>query len=343
MLIDRFGRVHDYLRISVTDRCDLRCAYCMPHERPSLQPRAKLLTVSEMTYLAEIFVELGIRKVRITGGEPLVRPDIESVLRRIGSIPGIQQYALSTNGTTLQAKLEAIWASGIRHLNVSLDSLQPETFRSITRSPLLPNVLDAISAAVQFQKDGECFDTVKINTVVMRDVNDHGLFDFIEFGKKLTEQSGVRGPVVEIRFIEFMPFEGNGWDLSRVVTFAEMMTRIRSRYELEPVDSIDTASSARVFTIRSSTPIPLGVGFIASMTKPFCNDCNRLRLTSDGVLRTCLFGSAELDLKQMLRAGASRSFIQDAIHRTIKAKWQSHPAPLELRAGNAQHMVSIGG
>ncbi|MFI5201800.1 MAG: GTP 3',8-cyclase MoaA [Candidatus Kapaibacterium sp.] len=352
MLIDRYQRIHDYLRISVTERCNFRCTYCMPAEGVKLTPNESLLTYSEISALAEKFVRLGIRKIRITGGEPLIRPHIESLCSELSQIGGLRELAISTNGMLLEEKLPALWNAGVRQLNISLDTLRPKRFERITRRNNFEHVVKAIRAAVQFQSGnvddrsstGSGFDSIKINTVVMRGVNDDELADLIRFGAELKELARVPNsnpPAIEVRFIELMPFPGNDWNDYSCVPYAEMRQRIESEYTLEELsDSTGVAGPARRFLIRETGTI---IGFITAMSDHFCGDCNRLRLTADGMLRTCLFGGDEINLRDLLRHGASTDKIESAIHAALALKWEKHPGASELVQINDRAMVAIGG
>ena len=342
MLVDSFQRTHDYLRISVTEHCNLRCAYCMPYDGIVPAPQQSLLTDSELLRLARIFVRLGIRKIRITGGEPLVRPKIEPLCAELARIPGLEELALSTNGLLLEEKLPALWHAGVRHLNISLDSLRADRFRQLTRSTTLDRIIRAIRAAVQFRSTrGGAFDWIKLNTVVIRGVNEDELGDLIEFGAQLRQLASTDGPKIEVRFIEFMPFPNNGWDASACVTYQEMRAAIHSNYVLEEAfgDS-HIAGPARRFTVQDKD---ISVGFITTMSDQFCGNCNRLRLTADGTLRTCLFGSSEMNLRDFLRSDASEDQVEAAIRSTLALKWEQHPSVQELIQMNSREMIAIGG
>lgn len=343
MLTDRFSREHDYLRISITDRCDLRCIYCIPADGVEFQPRSALMTDDEIVQLSTILVGLGIRKIRITGGEPLVRPKIESLLARLSAIEGLDDLAVSTNGTQLEEKLSELWASGVRKLNVSLDSLRPKRFLTITGKPNFGAVLSGIRNAVLFQTPYGGFDAIRVNVVVIRGVNDDELVDFIHFGAELShlarETRG--GPDVEVRFIEFMPFDGNGWDERRCLSYVEMRHMLEAEFHLEMVKPRDHSTTKSFYVIETNSQI----GFITSMTDPFCQDCSRLRLTADGTLRTCLFSQHvdDVNLLELVRAGASVSVIGTAIRHALESKWQAHPPPAQLAQLIGNNMVSIGG
>ncbi len=349
MLLDSYRRTHDYLRISVTERCNLRCTYCMPESGVDLVPKQSLLTFSEISALAEIFIQLGIRKIRITGGEPLVRPHIEVLCFELAGITGLQELALSTNGLLLEEKLPALFHAGVRQLNISLNTLRPDRFEKITRRNTFDKVMSAIRAAVQFQSDTNTgFDSIKINAVAMRDVNDDELTDFVRFGEELTMlaksldwNSAIAPPAVEVRFIEFMPFRNNGWNDNTCFPYSEMREKLEAEFSLEKItDQIGMRGPAtRFLVLETGTTI----GFITSMSDQFCGDCNRLRLTADGMLRTCLFGDDNVNLRDLLRSGASQDRIESAIHTALASKWEAHPGALELVQIGNRDMVAIGG
>jgi cyclic pyranopterin phosphate synthase len=327
VLTDRFGRLHNYLRISVTDRCNLRCRYCMPPHGIALVARDELLTFDEIICLASIFVDLGVRKIRVTGGEPLVRKGIEDLCARLATIAGLQTLALSTNGVLLEEKVDALRRAGVRQLNVSLDSLKPDRFEAMARRQQFAEVLRGIEAAVDAG-----FDAVKINTVVMRGFNDDELLDFVEFAQALS---------LHLRFIEYMPFVDNAWTAEKLMPYREMMKAITARYELTPLTSeAEVKGPAKEFRVGNSSAT---VGFITTMSDPFCGDCSRLRLAADGTMRNCLFSTEPFDLKRLLRAGASRDVIEDTIRAAVILKWKQHPGAEALSSNPHQAMTAIGG
>lgn len=326
-LKDQFGRRHEYLRISVTDRCNLRCRYCMPAEGVEMQPHEELLTFDEIDALTRVFVDLGIHKVRLTGGEPLVRRDIEHLCRKLGKIPKLEALAISTNGVLLPEKAKALHWAGVEHINISLDTLRPDRFEYIAFRHKLEDVLRGIEAAYRAG-----FHSVKINTVVMKGFNDDELFDFVDFAKFFS---------LNVRFIEYMPFLGNCWDSVKLMPYSEMFEMITSRYQLVPVrDGSIFAGPAKEFRIDDCGAV---IGFITTMTDRFCHSCNRLRLTADGKLRNCLFAEDEVDLKRLLRSGADRYEIESAIRSNVFQKWERHPDTHELLRQSNRAMVAIGG
>lgn len=303
MLRDRFGRVHDDLRVSVTDRCNLRCAYCMPVE-PVWFPRAALLDFEELAHLARLFARLGVRKLRLTGGEPLVRRDLPELVAQLAAIEGIDDLSLTTNGVLLEPLAERLRDAGLRRINVSLDTLIAERFATMTRRDELNRALAGIAAA---RRAG--FAPVKVNAVVLRDLNDDEIEAFVAHGR----EHGW-----EVRFIEFMPLEnGATWDPARVVSGREVRERIHARWPLVPDPLSDPHAPARRWLFSDGRG---AVGFIDSVTRPFCGDCSRLRLTSDGQLRVCIYDDAEVDLKGPLRGGAPDTEISARIVAALERK-----------------------
>jgi cyclic pyranopterin phosphate synthase len=302
-LADGFGRVHDDLRVSVTDRCNLRCAYCMP-EPPVWYPRERILRYEETERIVRIAVALGVRRIRVTGGEPLARRDLDRLISMLAAIPGIDDLSLTTNGVLLGDWAGRLRAAGLRRVNVSLDTLDRERFRRLTGRDELDRTLAGLAAA---ERAG--FSPVKVNTVLLRGVND----DEAEPMVALARERGW-----EIRFIEFMPLENGGtWDLGRVVTGDEVRRRIHARWPIAPVTPDPPHAPASRWRFEDGAGF---VGFIDSVSAPFCGDCSRLRLTSDGKLRVCLYDAAETDLKGPLRAGEPDAAIAARIERAVAGK-----------------------
>lgn len=323
-LVDKYGRVATDLRISVTDRCNFRCTYCMPAEGIAWKPHDEILSFEEITRLVGIFVELGVKKVRVTGGEPLVRRDIESLVAMLTEIP-VPELAMTTNASKLRQKAGALAEAGLQRINVSLDSLRRERFEAIARFDGLDRVLDGLVAA---REAG--LDPIKINCVVMRGVNDDELIEFAEFSR----QTGYH-----IRFIEFMPLDGDSaWDKSKVVSLEEIVETISARYPLAEGDRRGPAAEYRF-----EDQAPGSVGVIASVTRPFCESCNRVRLTAEGQMLACLFALEDTDLRSLLRSGASDSEIADAIKSTVAAKWAGHAIGNKEFTRPARSMSMIGG
>ncbi len=326
-LTDRFGRDHTYLRISVTERCNLRCTYCMPAQGIRLKPKTELLTYDEIERLAGILASLGVRKIRVTGGEPLVRSGIEQLCERLSVIKGIDMLAISTNGTLLEKKAKLLRNAGVENINISLDSLREDRFETITLRSGHADVLRGIESAINAG-----FPSIKINAVIIRGVNDDEIPDFIEFARALS---------ISVRFIEYMPFPGNNWNESQFISFNEMKQRIEEKYSLTPLTRDEPVPGpAKEYQIGSSDAT---AGFITTMSEHFCGSCNRIRLTADGRLRTCLFAKDGVDLKRLLRAGAPREVIEDAIRSAVLLKWEKHPDPEELMTNQDREMTAIGG
>jgi GTP 3',8-cyclase len=293
VLADAYDRVATDLRVSLTDRCNLRCAYCMPAEGLDWLPGADVLTDAEIVRLITIGVErLGITTVRLTGGEPLLRKNLELLIADVAALSPAPEIALTTNGIGLAARAEKLAAAGLRRINVSLDTLDPDTFAKISRRRRLPDVLAGIAAA---REAG--LQPVKINTVLLRAVNDHEAFDLLEWA--IAEQ-------VQLRFIEQMPLDPqHGWKRDEMITAAEIKERLGQHVELvaDPEDARTRGSApAELFRVAGTD---YSVGIIASVTQPFCAACDRVRLTADGQIRNCLFARTESDLRTPLRSGAS--------------------------------------
>ena len=289
-LTDTFSRQHDYLRISVTERCNLRCLYCMPEEGVPLSPPAHLLTTPEITYLSSLFVSQGVTKIRLTGGEPTIRRDILSLMHQIGHLrrDGLKELCLTTNGITLRKKLDSMAEAGLTGVNLSLDTLDPFQFQIMTRRKGFDAVLKSIDRILEMNKLGAGI-KLKINCVVMRGINEREIVAFVEMGREKD---------VEVRFIEYMPFDGNKWTEGKMMRFEEMVGVIKEKYP-----GLRKALDGKNETSKTyQVPGFIGkVGFITSMTENFCGSCNRLRVTSDGNLKVCLFGNAEVSLRDLLR------------------------------------------
>ncbi|KAJ5158007.1 uncharacterized protein N7500_007658 [Penicillium coprophilum] len=289
-LTDTFNRQHDYLRISVTERCNLRCLYCMPEEGIDLSPSAKLLTSPEILYLSSLFVSQGVTKIRLTGGEPTVRKDIVPLMQDIGKLRpnGLRELCLTTNGISLHRKLDSMVEAGLTGVNLSLDTLDPFQFQIMTRRKGFDAVMKSIDRILEMNKVGAGI-KLKINCVVMRGMNDREILPFVELGREKS---------IEVRFIEYMPFGGNKWNQQKMFSYQEMLAVIREKYptfEKVADHKNDTSKTYRVPGFEGR------VGFITSMTHNFCGTCNRLRITSDGNLKVCLFGNSEVSLRDIIR------------------------------------------
>lgn len=289
-LTDNFDRQHDYLRISITERCNLRCLYCMPEEGVSLSPKEHILTVPEILYLSSLFVSQGVNKIRLTGGEPTVHPQILPLLKDIGSLrtKGLKELAITTNGLTLARKLDPMVEAGVTGINLSLDTLDPFQFEIMTRRRGFEQVMKSIQRILEMRKAGANI-KLKVNAVVIRGLNDHQILPFVEF---------VKDKDMEIRFIEYMPFDGNRWSSKKMLSYQEMLAIIRERYPGTQKVQDHPNDTSKTFQVPGFKG---RIGFITSMTDHFCGSCNRLRITSDGNLKVCLFGNAEVSLRDMLR------------------------------------------
>jgi cyclic pyranopterin phosphate synthase len=328
-LVDGFGRAHDDLRISVTDRCNLRCAYCMPVD-PVWFPRAEILTYEEVTRVARVAMRAGVRKLRLTGGEPLVRRDLPELVRALAELPGLDDLSLTSNGLRLGEMAEDLASAGLRRINVSLDTLDRERYAEMTRRDRLPRVLAGIEAAVEAG-----LAPIKVNTVLLPGIND----DEVE---SMVEHARTHG--WELRFIEFMPLENDdSWDASRVITGDEVRRRIARRWDLEPDPAADPHAPATRYRFRDGCG---AVGFINSVSEPFCAACSRLRLTSDGKFRVCLYDENELDLKTPLRAGVDDARLRALMERAVRGKGRGGALEIiesRTRRRPSRTMHQIGG
>jgi len=327
-LRDTFGRLHNNLRISVTDRCNIRCFYCMPENAAEFVPRAEILSYEEIERFVRIAVALGVTKVRITGGEPLVRKDVADLVRRVAAIPGIDDLALTTNGVLLPAMADGLYNAGLRRINIHLDTLDRERFIRITRRDELNRVLAGIQECLLLG-----YDPIKINAVAVKDLVEPDLVPLALFGR----EHGI-----EVRFIEFMPLDAQGiWDRSKVLV-ADEIVEVLSR-EIAPLIEIpDRDPRAPATRYRYADGVG-AIGFIASVSRPFCLNCNRIRLTADGHLRHCLFAIEETDIKPLLRSGAPDEAIAEALRATVHAKWEGHEINTSRFVAPPRPMYSIGG
>lgn len=326
MITDNFGREHNYLRISLTDNCNLRCFYCMPEEDYDFTPASRLMQADEIETLAKIFVEQGVTKIRLTGGEPLVRKDAAKIILALSKLP--VELTMTTNATRLHHFIDVLKESKIKSINVSLDTLQPERFLAITRRDLFHQVRSNIELLLHHQFH------VKINAVVMKCFNDDEINDFIEWT--------MFNPV-EVRFIEFMPFSGNRWTSNKVVSLDEMLSAINEKYSFLPLQN-GKNDTAKHFMV------PGHVGsfaIISTMSSPFCSGCNRMRLTADGKMKNCLFSKKEMDLLSALRKGEDvLPLIQQNILMKAKELGGQFTANVDkVNAGAIENrsMITIGG
>ncbi len=321
--LDSFGRSINYLRISVTDRCNLRCIYCMPPEGVPQMPHSEILSYEEIQTIVQAAAELGINRIRFTGGEPLVRAELPKLIKMLSQVEGIEELSLTTNGTVLKKYALELKQAGLSRVNVSLDTLKPDKFRYITRLGELKPVLEGIKAAKVVG-----FEPVKINTVVMRGTNDDEILDFT----KMTYEEGWH-----IRFIEFMPFKG----VAEFIPSVELRQHVSMLGKLESCASITGNGPATYYRLSEAKGT---IGFISPLTEPsFCSRCNRMRLTPDGRLRPCLLGEDEIDLKMPLRNNASMEELKRLILKAIASKLEHH----HLEGGNfrlvKRKMSQIGG
>ena len=326
-LTDSFSRQHNYLRISLTERCNLRCTYCMPEEGVPLSPNATQLTTPEILLLASLFVSQGVNKIRLTGGEPTVRKDIVSLMQRLGSLrsQGLKELCITSNGVALKTKLDSMVEAGLTGLNLSLDTLDPGLFQIMTRRRGFEKVMATLDRVLELNKLGAGV-KLKINSVIMRGINEQEILRFVELGREKD---------LEVRFIEYMPFDGNKWEKRKMVSYEDMLGIIRSAYP-----TLHKVQDARSETSKTyQIPGFAGkIGFITSMTDNFCGSCNRLRITSDGNLKVCLFGNAEVSLRDFLREGNGGQPIDEHAYEAMK---QVEMGRKESRHGAAGLLNSV--
>ena len=327
-LIDSFGRIHTNLRISVTDRCNIRCFYCMPEAGVKFVPRDEILSFEEIERFVRIAVGLGVDKLRVTGGEPLVRRDLPVLIRRLAAIPGIRDLALTTNGVALPELAEELYSAGLRRINVHLDTLDRERFRQVTRRDDLDRVLEGLETARRLG-----FAPIKLNAVAVKNLVEPDVVPLTRYAREND---------FEVRFIEFMPLDAQQlWDRGKVLLAEDIICMLSS--EIAPLVEIpDADPRAPALEYRFADGIGR-VGFIASVSRPFCLNCNRLRLTADGKLRYCLFAIEEDDVKGLLRGGASDSEIARLIRRNVAGKWEGHEINSSRFVPPPRPMYAIGG
>ena len=330
-LIDSFGRLHNNLRISVTDRCNIRCFYCMPAEDVQFMEKSELLTFEEIERFVRVAVPLGIDKLRLTGGEPLVRRELHKLVARLAAVPGVKDIGLTTNGILLADQAEDLYEAGLRRINVSLDALTPEKFKKFTRRDGFEHVIEGIRAA---QRVG--FDPVKINAVSVRGMTEDEIVPFGHFAR----ETGV-----EVRFNEYMPLDAdNAWERGKVLFAHEIIETLSlSIMPLRPIGD-DTVSGhggpATDFVFEDGVG---HIGFIASISQPFCMSCNRIRITADGKLRNCLFSLEETDVRSLVRGSGSDEQIAEAIRSSVSAKKEGHEINTARFIQPERPMYSIGG
>lgn len=324
-LVDTFGRVHNNLRISVTDRCNLRCVYCMPEEVTFLD-RAELLSFEEIAAFVRAVAPLGVDKLRLTGGEPLLRRDLHRLVRLLAEVPGIRDIGLTTNGLLLAQQAAPLFDAGLRRLNVSLDTLDPERFRALARRDGLDLVLGGLAEA---KRAG--FTSVKLNAVAIRGYVEH---DAAPLARYCREHG------FELRFIEYMPIGAEAWEREKVFFAHELLELLdRQVAPLVPAADADPNAPAAAFEWADGGG---RVGLIASVSRPFCRKCNRLRLTADGKVRNCLFALDEVDVKPLLRAGTMDA-VAEAVRGCVRAKWEGHEINAATFVKPLRTMHTIGG
>ncbi|KAI0275140.1 hypothetical protein BC834DRAFT_921278 [Gloeopeniophorella convolvens] len=327
-LVDIFGRRHNYLRISLTERCNLRCFYCMPSEGVQLSPNSDILTDDEIIRLATLFVRSGVTKIRLTGGEPTVRKNIVGLVSRLSGLRehGLESIGMTTNGLVLHRYLDDLISNGLTHVNISLDTLDPFKFEIMTRRM----GHEAVMRSLQMALKSSYLRSVKLNVVVIRGLNDTEVPDFVEM---------TRDQALSVRFIEFMPFTGNKWNKSKMVPSSELLAAISSQYHNLAKTSDepnDTARSYRVPGYRGS------IGFISSMSDHFCGSCNRLRLTADGQIKVCLFDAKEVSLRDQMRRGADDAELLGTVEMAVQGKKEKHAGMDAIDVITNRPMILIG-
>lgn len=326
-IVDQFGRVHDYLRISLTERCNLRCFYCMPEEGIQLREKSEFMSSEELIEIAKKFVELGVKKIRLTGGEPLIKKDFANIIHELGKLP--VELAITTNAVLIDKYIDNLKAAGVKNINVSLDSLKEDRFNAISRR----NYFKIIRSNIQLLIENNF--NVKINVVLIKGVNEDEIPDFIEWTIK---------EKIHVRFIEFMPFDGNNWNTEKKISLDEITECVKSQFGEKNVIRMvdgknDTTKNYKILNSMGS------FGVISSMSNPFCSTCNRIRLTADGKIKNCLFSQSESDLLSALRNG---EVIEDIIKKAIFKKFRERGGfdsfdNDSIKQMKNRTMVAIGG
>jgi len=326
-ILDKFGRKHDYLRISLTERCNLRCFYCMPEEGVQLREKSVFMSSEEVIAIAKNFVDLGITKIRLTGGEPLVKKDVGNIIEALGQLP--IELAITTNAVNVDQYIDVLKKAGVKSINVSLDSLIAERFNAISRRSYFDRIMSNIELLLAHDFD------VKINVVVIKGTNDDEIIDFIQWTKNTA---------INIRFIEFMPFDGNNWDWEKKVSFQEIIRRVESEYGSDGYQKIEDAANdtSRNYKLKDSQGT---FGIISSVTNPFCDTCNRIRLTADGKIKNCLFSKEESDI---LTAYRNNENLEPIIRAAIQSKHPERGGNVAFKALTQadiknRSMITIGG
>ena len=310
VLRDSYGRAIRDLRVSLTDRCNFRCFYCLPHGEPPIAPKEQMLSYEEIEYACEIFVSLGIEKIRLTGGEPMMRRDIETIISKLAKLkPQLHDLALTTNGYFLPERAHGLKEAGLDRITISLDSLKRDVFKRMTGVDVLDKVLAGIAAAKEAG-----LEPIKINAVIVRGHNEDEVADFAAFAREHD---------VKMRFIEFMPLDsGHEWSRADVVSGKEIRERISERFPLVRVEVARGSDTSSRYRFADGAPGEIGI--IAPVTEPFCGACSRIRLTADGQIRTCLFSTVEHSLRDVIRSGVTRSEVIDYIESVILKKEPRH-------------------
>jgi cyclic pyranopterin phosphate synthase len=326
-LVDSYGRLHDNLRISVTDRCNIRCYYCMP-EVAEFGPKEEILAFEEIIRFTRVAVNLGVTKIRLTGGEPLVRKNLPVLIEQLTHIREIRDLSLTTNGVLLERQADNLYRAGLRRINIHLDTLDRKRFEKITRRDEIEQVLAGIERCLSLG-----FDPVKINAVALKGINEQDIVPLARFGRERN---------VEIRYIEFMPLDAqNLWDRSKVLLADDILAMIGEEIgSLEAIQDTDPRAPATEYRYADGKG---RIGIIASVSRPFCLNCNRIRLTADGKLRYCLFAIEEMDVKGLLRSGADDEKIADLIRANVRAKWIGHEINSSRFVAPPRPMYAIGG
>ncbi len=326
MITDSFGRIHNYLRISLTDNCNLRCFYCMPEEEYEFTPASQLMQCNEITEIAKLFVEHGITKIRLTGGEPLIRKDAGKIILALANLK--VRLTITTNGVRLHHFLNEFKEANIRSLNISLDTLQPEKFHVLTRRNLFQQVYDNINLMIQHKFH------VKVNMVVMKGLNDNEINDFVEWTKNVP---------IHVRFIEFMPFSGNKWNSEKVFTWKQILETVEEKFTVIKLQDQQHATAKKYKVLNHSGTFSV----ISTMSAPFCDGCNRIRLTADGKIKNCLFSKEETDLLTPFRNGEDlMPLIRQSIlnkHKELGGQFTSDFLSLQAEEIQNRSMITIGG
>ncbi|MDP2960198.1 MAG: GTP 3',8-cyclase MoaA, partial [candidate division Zixibacteria bacterium] len=313
----------NYLRLSVTDRCNLRCFYCVPEEKFCLKKREEILSLEELERVARVAINLGINKIRLTGGEPLLRKGITLLIQKLAAIPGLKDLSLTSNGTLLKGYAQKLKECGLKRINLSLDTLQKKKFKRITGKDLWEEVMEGLEEALFY------FQGVKLNVVALKGTNEDEILDFVEF---------IQDKPVTLRFVEFMPIGENGWSWEQFLPSSFIKDQIQTRYELKKAIPDLRNGSEELYQIDGFRG---NLGFISAISHNFCQDCNRLRLTADGFLKPCLFSELEIELKSEIRQGAKDERISELFKRALTLKPEEHR--LFQEKSTKRRMFQIGG